>query len=141
MAEITETARDWLRGRNEVVLVTLRRDGSPQTSNVLAHFDGESFAVSVTADRAKTRNLARDPRAVVHVLGPNFWSYASVSCTAELGPVTEQPGDEAGRELLALHDALSEEPHPDPDEFYAAMVAERRLLLRLRPTGISGSGW
>src|SRR3954451_1700293 len=97
MADLTDAARDWLTGRTRAVLITTRADGSPQSSNVLTAFDGTSFRVSVTADRAKTRNLARDPRAVVHVVGDDFWSYASVACTATLGEITTTPGDEAGR--------------------------------------------
>ena len=54
MAALTDAARDWLTGRTRAVLVTIRADGSPQSSNVLAAFDGTSFRVSVTADRAKT---------------------------------------------------------------------------------------
>jgi PPOX class probable F420-dependent enzyme len=141
MSELTEPARAWLASHHQVVLVTIRADGSPQSSNVMAAFEGETFRVSVTADRAKTRNLERDPRAVAHVLGDNFWSYASVTCIATLGPVTEQPGDEAGRDLLALHDVLSSSPHSDPEEFFTAMVAERRLVLTLEARSIVGSGW
>jgi PPOX class probable F420-dependent enzyme len=141
MADLTDAARDWLKGRTRVVLVTLRADGSPQSSNVLAAFDGTAFRVSVTADRAKTRNLARDPRAIVHVVGDDFWSYASVSCTASLGEITATPGDEAGRALLETYEAITGETHGDPDDFFAAMVAEHRLVLTLVPTGVVGSGW
>ncbi|GGM00908.1 TIGR03618 family F420-dependent PPOX class oxidoreductase [Nakamurella endophytica] len=142
MAEpLTDDARRWLAEHRNAVLITLRSDGSPQSSNVTARFDGSAFQVSVTADRAKTRNLARDARAVLHVLGSDFWSYASVSCTAELGPVSTEPGDAAGRDLLALHDAVDTRPHPDPEEFFAAMVADRRLVLTLHPLSVTGSGW
>ena len=141
MADLTDAARDWLTGRTRVVLITIRADGSPQSSNVLAAFDGTSYRVSVTADRAKTRNLARDPRAVVHVVGDDFWSFASVSCRATLGAVTTTPGDEAGRALLETYEAITGERHADPDEFFAAMVDERRLVLTLTPTGVVGSGW
>jgi PPOX class probable F420-dependent enzyme len=141
MADLDEAVRDWLSGRTRAVLVTTRADGSPQSSNVLTAFDGTTFRVSVTADRAKTRNLARDPRAVVHVIGDDFWAYASVSCHATLGAVTTRPGDDAGRALLRTYEAITGEPHPDPDEFFAAMVDERRLVLTLTPTGAVGSGW
>jgi len=137
----TPEALAWLGGRTRAVLVTLRADGSPQSSNVVAVFDGQAFTVSVTAGRAKTHNLRRDPRAVVHVLGDDFWSYASARCRAELSPVSTSPGDETGRRLLALHDAVSDEPHPDPDEFYAAMVADERLALRLVLDDVTGAGW
>ena len=91
MADLNDAARSWLTGRTRAVLITTRADGSPQSSNVLTAFDGTAFRVLVTADRAKTRNLARDPRAVVHVVGDDFWSYASVSCSATLGAVTTVP--------------------------------------------------
>src|SRR3954451_2220193 len=141
MAELTDAARDWLTGRTRAVLITTRADGAPQSSNVLAAFDGTSFRVSVTADRAKTRNLARDPRAIVHVVGGDFWSYASVSCEATLGAVTTAPGDDAGRALLDTYQSITGETHANPDEFFAAMVAERRLVLTLMPTHAVGSGW
>jgi PPOX class probable F420-dependent enzyme len=141
MADLTDAARTWLRGRTRAVLITVRSDGSPQSSNVLAAFDGTTFRVSVTADRAKTRNLARDPRAVVHVVGDDFWAYASVSCRATLGAVTTTPGDEAGRALLETYEAITGERHGDPDEFFAAMVDEHRLVLTLTPTHVVGSGW
>ena len=141
MTGLTEAARAWLTGRTRAVLVTTRADGSPQSSNVLATFDGTAFRVSVTADRAKTRNLARDPRAVVHVLGDDFWAYASVSCEATLGEVTQAPGDDAGRALLETYEAITGERHGDPEEFFAAMVGERRLVLTLTPRAVVGSGW
>ncbi len=141
MADLTDTARAWLTDRTRAVLITVRADGSPQSSNVLTAFDGTSFRVSVTADRAKTRNLARDPRAVVHVVGDDFWSYASVSCDATLGAVTTTPGDDAGRALLETYEAITGKRHADPEEFFAAMVDEHRLVLTLTPTSVVGSGW
>ena len=46
-------------------LITLKRDGHPQASVVIHVWDPARRAVliSVTDDRAKTRNLRRDPRA------------------------------------------------------------------------------
>ncbi len=114
------------------VLVTLKRDGRPQLSNIAYGFDGRVVRISVTADRAKTKNLQRDPRASLHVTTPDFWRWAVAEGTAELSEVTTEPGDAAGRELLALHDAAQGKPHPDPDEFFAAMVKDRRQVVRLR---------
>lgn len=129
----------WVASRTQAVLVTLRADGSPQTSNVLYDGTGGVVRVSVTAGRAKTHNLRRDPRAVLHVLGETFWEYAAVRVTAGLGAVTTEPGDAAGRELLELYERLSG-PHPDPQEFFAAMVAEQRLVLRLVPVDAVAQG-
>jgi len=113
------------------VLVTLKRDGRPQLSNIAYGFDGGVVRISVTADRAKTRNLMRDPRASLHVTTPDFWRWVVAEGTADLSAVTIEPGDDAGRELLTLHDAVQQAPHPDPDEFFAVMVKDRRQAVRL----------
>jgi len=130
----------WVNGQQQAVLVTLRSDGSPQSSNILYDVSEGLARVSVTADRAKTHNLARDPRAVLHVLGDTFWQYASVRVTASLGPVTASPGDEVGKELLEMYARLTGAAHPDPQEFLAAMVTEQRLVLRLTPVSAVGQG-
>ena len=141
MASLTSASREWLTQHHQAVLITLRADGSAQSSNVLTAFDGDVFRVSVTAGRAKTRNLARDPRAIMHVLGGNFWGYASVACSARLGTVSTGVGDQAGQELLRLFNDISEAPHPNPQEFFDVQVVEQRLLLSLRAESISGAGW
>ena len=130
----------WISDRHQAVLVTLRSDGSPQTSNIAYSFSDGVARVSVTADRAKTHNLRRDPRGVLHVLGDSFWTYASVAVEATLGEVTTTPGDDAGRELLAVYEQITGSPHPDPQEFYAAMVTEGRLVLSLRPLSAVAQG-
>jgi PPOX class probable F420-dependent enzyme len=47
------------------ILITLKQDGRPQSSVVGHAFDPatRTLRISVTDDRAKTRNLRRDPRA------------------------------------------------------------------------------
>ncbi|MFI0806729.1 PPOX class F420-dependent oxidoreductase [Streptomyces echinatus] len=114
------------------VLVTLRRDGRPQLSNVSHAYDPDEriIRVSVTDDRAKTRNLRRDPRASYHVTSADRWAYTVAEGTAELTPVAAGPHDETVEELIRLYrDVLGE--HPDWDDYRAAMVRDRRLVLRL----------
>ena len=120
------------------VLVTLKGDGRPQLSNIAYGLDGEVARISVTADRAKTKNLQRDPRASLHVTTTDFWRWAVAEGMAELSALTTEPGDAVGRELLALHDAVQKRAHPDPDEFFAAMVSDRRLVVRLRVERLYG---
>jgi PPOX class probable F420-dependent enzyme len=130
----------WLADRHQAVLVTLRADGSPQTSNLAFAMRDGVAKVSVTDARAKTRNLRRDPRAVLHVLGDSFWQYASVRVTAELSPLTTEPGDVVGRELLEVYEAITGGPHPDPAEFFQAMVDDTRLVLTLTPVSAVSQG-
>jgi PPOX class probable F420-dependent enzyme len=125
------------------VLVTIRRDGRPQLSNVNHCYDSERslIRVSVTAGRAKTRNLARDPRASYHVSSPDFWSWAVADGTAELTPVASDPRDATVAELIEVYRRISGREHPDWDEYRAAMVADQRVVARLsaeRAYGFSG---
>ena len=115
------------------VLVTLKKDGRPQLSNVSHAYypDERVIRVSITDDRAKTRNLRRDPRASYHVTSSDRWAFAVAEGTADLTPVAADPHDDTVEELIKLYrDVLGE--HPDWDDYRAAMVRDRRLVLRLR---------
>jgi PPOX class probable F420-dependent enzyme len=122
------------------VLVTIKRDGRPQLSNVNHCYDANRslIRVSITAGRAKTRNLARDPRASYHVSSPDFWSWAVADGTAELTPVASDPHDATVEELIEVYRAISGREHPDWDEYRAAMVADGRLVLRLHVEHVYG---
>ncbi|MDK1472999.1 PPOX class F420-dependent oxidoreductase [Streptomyces sp. 549] len=128
-----------LAERDLGVLVTLKRDGRPQLSNVNHSFDpaGRTLRVSVTDGRAKVRNLRRDARASYHVTSPDGWAWTVAEGTAELTPLTEDPQDATADELVALYRAIRGE-HPDWDEYRAAMVADRRLVLRLAVERVYG---
>ncbi|QIJ65725.1 PPOX class F420-dependent oxidoreductase [Streptomyces sp. JB150] len=128
-----------LSASHDGVLVTLKRDGRPQLSNVSHAYDPDEriLRVSVTDDRAKTRNLRRDPRASYHVTTADRWAYAVAEGTADLSPVARDPHDETVEELIRLYRAVRGE-HPDWDDYRAAMVRDRRLVLRLRVERVYG---
>ena len=130
-------ALEWASNRKHGVLITLRRDGRAQSSDVVyAVIDGQ-ICISLTDDRAKTRNMRRDQRVVFHITDPGSWSYVSVDATVELTAVTTDPADASADELVAVYRGVAGE-HDDWDEFRAAMVAERRLVARLTPTSVTG---
>jgi PPOX class probable F420-dependent enzyme len=114
------------------VLATIKRDGRPQLSNVTYAWDDGLIRVSVTADRAKTANLRRDPRVSLHVSSRDFWTWVVVEGTADLTPVAADPGDATVEELVTYYRGTAGE-HPDWDDYRRAMVADRRLVVRFRP--------
>ena len=132
MASLDDRLVDLLRTNRIGHIATIKRDGRPQLSNVIYAWDDDArtIRVSVTDDRAKTHNLRRDPRASFHVEGKGGWSYAVAEATAALTPVAAEPDDATVEELVDIYRTLSGE-HPDWDEFRSAMVADRRLVLRL----------
>ena len=128
----------------EAVLSTINRSGLPQLSNVLylPGNSGRTARISTTADRLKARNLARDPRAVLHVSGDSFWAYAVAEGRATLTAPAAEPGDDACRELLEVHSAFYG-PAEDEEAFFAEMIAGQRLVIRLglgRVHGVIASG-
>jgi PPOX class probable F420-dependent enzyme len=133
-----DAALGYARSHSRAVLITLKSDGRPQSSNVMQWTDAEGvLRVSVTDTRAKVRNLRRDPRVSIHVTADDFWSYAVLEGEAELSPVASTPDDATADELVAYYRALNGE-HPNWDDYRSAMVADQRLVLRLRPTHAYG---
>jgi len=132
-------ALDYLRPRHFGVLVTSKRDGRPQLSNVgFAVGDDGMVRVSVTDSRAKVANARRDPRVSLHATAPDFWSYVVLEGDAELSVVAASPDDAVVDELVAYYRAASGE-HPDWDDYRRAMVADHRLVLRIRPNRAYGA--
>ncbi len=131
-------ARAWAATRTHAVLITIRADGRAQSSDVVYALDGETLVISVTDDRAKTANMRRDPRVVVHLSEPESWSYVSFDGTVELTPVTTEPGDETSDALCAYYEQVAGKPHDDWDDYRRAMIDEKRLLVRFTPVSAVG---
>jgi len=87
--------------------------------------------ISITDSRVKTRNLRRDPRALLHVAGDNFWDYVVLDGTVELSAVAADPHDGAADELVEVYRAIGGE-HPDWEEYRRVMTQDRRLVARFR---------
>jgi PPOX class probable F420-dependent enzyme len=140
---MTEVAPDdkllgLIEASRQGVLATIAADGRPQLSNVLYVWDAaERIArISTTADRAKARNVLRDPRAALHVSGDHFWQYAVADGAVTVSAVAAEPGDEACQELLATHRTFF--GALDEDEFYPQMIAARRIIIRLHAGRVYG---
>jgi PPOX class probable F420-dependent enzyme len=133
-----QTAVEWASKRRTGVLITLRSDGRAQSSDIAYSVSGQEFIVSVTQDRAKTVNMKRDRRVVLHVTDPGTWSYASFDAEVTLTPTCQAVDDEVADALVAYYSAVSGGPHPDWDQYRRAMVAERRLLAHVDPRSVTG---
>ncbi|MDM4720445.1 PPOX class F420-dependent oxidoreductase [Micromonospora sp. WMMA1363] len=137
--QIPENLTELIAGGRLGVLATIKRDGRPQLSTVMYAFDRDARVIrmSITDGRAKTTNLRRDARASFHVSSADGWAYAVAEGRAELTPVAERPDVQTVEELILLYRAVQGE-HPDWDDFRRAMVADRRLVLRLHVERVYG---
>lgn len=132
------TATTWAAERKNAVLITLRKDGRAQSSDIAYATAGDRFLISVTGDRAKTANMRRDPRVVLHITDPGSWSYVSFDGTVELSPEANDPHDATCDLLVDYYERVTGDTHPDWDEYRAAMVSERRLVATFFPTSVVG---
>jgi PPOX class probable F420-dependent enzyme len=122
------------------VLITVKRDGRPQSSNIGYTYDAAAGRVSIstTANTVKVANLRRDPRANLHVMTPDGWNWMAAEATAVLTPVAQERNDATVEELVAIYRAISGE-HSDWDDFRRAMVEDQRLVVRLELQRTYGS--
>lgn len=117
------------------VLMTLKRDGRPQASTIVygVFDDAHEVRISVTDDRAKTRNVARDARVSLHVANQDDSQWVVVEGNALLSPVAREPGDEVCADLRELYRTIRGEEHPDWEEYDRAMVEDARRIIAFRP--------
>ena len=129
-------ALEFVADKRNGMLIALKADGRPQSSNIAYTVgtgdDAGKILISVTAGRAKTANLRRDPRASLHVNRDDFWAYAVIEADVELTPVAAQPDDNTVEQLVAYYRSVAGE-HSDWAEYRQAMIDDQRLLLKLTP--------
>jgi PPOX class probable F420-dependent enzyme len=134
LAGAMECARRW----NRSVLVTVRRDGRPQLSNVSHLVSGEAILVPTAAGRAKVPNLRRDPRVSLY-LSPEPYTYVVIDGVAEVSAPAVDVDDPILDTLIELHRIRNGEAE-DWDAFRRARLAESRVIIRISPSYAYGMG-
>lgn len=126
-------AIEFLLEHHYAVLSTLRPDGRPALSPVLAALDAEDRVIVSTRETAyKVRHLRRDPRVALCLLAEGFFGpWFQVEGRAE---ILELP--EAMEPLVDYYRRISGE-HDDWSAYREAMRAEQRVLVRF---GITRAG-
>lgn len=117
---------EFLRPRHRAIVMTTKRDGSPQASPVTCGIDDAGrIVISTYPDRAKAINARRNPAGSVLVLSDDWDPWVQVSGTFE---VLDMP--DALEPLVDYFRCISGE-HSDWDEYRDAMVKQNKSLLRL----------
>jgi PPOX class probable F420-dependent enzyme len=122
-----DQARDFIGIHHHAVMVTRRRDGSPQLSPVACTVDNEGNVVISTRETAmKTKNLRREPAVSLCVMSDGFYGeWVQVD-----GRATVVSLPEAMDGLVHYYRSISGE-HPDWDDYRRAMDDDRRVLVRV----------
>ncbi len=120
----------------EGTLITLRKDGRAQSSDVHHAVTDGTIVFSVLPDRSKVFNIERDPRVVYHV--SHEGSYLSFDGEAVVSPIATETHGPAMDTLIDAFRAVAKKEHPDWDEFRTAMVEQRRRVITVTPTSVVG---
>ncbi len=129
---------DLLEHSNRGVLITIRRDGRPQASNIGYSYDPRTRVARIISPtfRAKANNLRRDARASLHVQNAEATLWLVGDGEAELSPVCASPEDPVGQELISIYRGYGL-----ADEALEAAVSEMvvdRVIIRLRIDRVYG---
>ena len=117
---------EFIAPRHSGVLVTFRRDNTPQLSPVTMGLCEGQIVVSTYPDRAKANNARRNPQVSMCVLSEDFnGAWVQADGTAE---VLDMP--EALEGLVDYYRCISGE-HPDWDEYREAMRRQDKSLIRI----------
>ena len=120
-------ALEFIRTNRNAVMMTRRADGRPQLSPVACGVDRDGRVVVSTRETAlKTKNLRRDPSVSLCVLSQGFYGdWIQVDGRAEVVSLPD-----AMDHLVEYYRSIRGE-HPDWDDYRAAMVRDRRCLVRI----------
>jgi PPOX class probable F420-dependent enzyme len=79
-----KTLAQFLGEKRNATMATIRADGSSQLTPVWFNWDGEQFTISMTSDRVKYKNLARDPRLSLCIDDVTGYAYVTAEGKAEI---------------------------------------------------------
>jgi PPOX class probable F420-dependent enzyme len=110
---------------HSVIVATLGRDGRPHLTTTWYRWDGDAFWLSTNRNRAKYRNLQRDPRVTLLVDDPPAETSVVGYGTAEFTAFDQDAYDGS----LAIVRRYVD----DPGGYLAEREEEPRVLIRVQP--------
>ena len=120
------------------VLTTFRRDGSAQMSIITCGPLQDGVAFSTTEDRAKLKNLRRNPQCSLLVSRENWSAYVVLQGNARLMSADNTDPEELKMALRDVYRTAAAAEHPDWEEYDEAMVDQKRSAIIVVPDHIYG---
>jgi PPOX class probable F420-dependent enzyme len=133
--EISDVQK-FLADNHRGVLVAHKRDGRPQMTLVTPAIDSEGrVIVHSRADSYKVKNVRRDPRVSMLVMGEQYSGskYVQLHGTAEIVPQPE------AMDLLIFWYRQVRGEHPNWEEYREKMKEEGQIVLRINIEAVNAS--
>ena len=126
---LPEKARTFIAQTHRGVITTFRRNGAAQMSIISCGPLRDGVAFTVTDERAKLRNLRRDPRCSLMVSNESWWGFVVLEGHAEILSADNTDAEEFRSALRDTYRTASGEEHPNWDEYDQAMRDDRRSIV------------
>jgi|APSaa5957512535_1039671.scaffolds.fasta_scaffold82006_2 PPOX class probable F420-dependent enzyme len=130
-SEIGPEITAFLESQRNLVLGTLRKDGSPQASPVWYLWNGDAFVISTITATAKWWTLKRDPRASICVDDPATGQMviAYGDAVLELDDIWDRTRDLVAKYYLDDPDQV--DPHME-----SIFKGQTRVLITVKPDNL-----
>lgn len=135
---LTDSQRQFLTANHNGALTTFRRSGAAQMSIVTCGIYGDGVAFTTTADRAKLRNLRRNPRCTILVGTEDWRNFVVLEGQARLVGTDAAGADEYRETLREVYRAAAGREHPDWPEYDQAMLDDGRYAVIVTPAHVYG---
>lgn len=135
---LTDAQREFLTANHNGALTTFRRRGAAQMSIVTCGIYGDGVAFTTTADRAKLRNLRRNPRCTILVGTEDWRNFVVLEGEARLVGTDTAGADEYRETLREVYRAAAGREHPDWPEYDQAMLDDGRYAVIVTPAHVYG---
>jgi PPOX class probable F420-dependent enzyme len=129
VVELNEKQQQLLKEPNLAHVVTLMKDGTPQSTPVWVDFAGGYVLINTAEGRQKPRNLRRDPRVALSVVDRNrFGNYVEVR--GRVVEITTEGAEE--------HYAAMARKYLGPEAKPRMAPGEQRLIVKIEPSYVGG---
>ena len=122
---------EFLRNNHDAVLTTFRRNGAAQMSIVTVGALEDGVAFTTTENRAKLRNLIRNPRCSILVSGPSWRPYLVLEGYAQIISQRNHDKELWLQTLRKIYTSASGKNHPDWDDYDEAMIRDKRVGVKI----------
>ena len=137
--DLTANQKDFLSANHMAVFSTFRRNGAAQLSIVTSGLYGDGVAFTTTANRAKHRNLTRDPRCTLLVSHHEWRPFLVLEGNATVLSQDNTPAEELRVAFREVFRSAAGKEHPDWDEYDRVMVEDRRVIVIVQPEHVYGT--
>ncbi|MBM3941056.1 MAG: PPOX class F420-dependent oxidoreductase [SAR202 cluster bacterium] len=129
MAQLSNQAQDFIHGKVWAHIATLMKDGSPQVTPVWVETDGSNVVINTAEGRVKTRNLHRDGRVAMSIMGMES-PYKCLWVRGRVKEITTRGAEEHINELSRKYTGKD----------YNYRAGEVRVKLVIEPTHVTERG-